>query len=153
MILIVTYNTQQEKLRAKISFAKLFLFSWIGALLAFIPGFDQAGQLNSEIFLSTWAAFLPFTNLGMNINVASYLYMNKYDSSFNMLTSNISAVLVLWTGWVPAMMENTVGFVPSVPLTTLAMIASVLAIYPSYKYSLHMRAIKEEEAVGLIQKP
>ena len=65
----------------------------------------------------------------------------QFDSSFNMLTSNISAVSSLWTGWMPSIRQQTVGFFPSVPLTVIAIILSFIAVVPSYFYSLGLREL------------
>ena len=168
----MTTNVQQEKVQLHIDLEKLgplasfkvaiailrrqftwlFMLSWSAILLAFIPSFDQGGVMTREIFLRNWGSFLPFSHLWMNIFLACWIltvftgiFMNKYDSSFNMLTSNISSVLTLWTGWVPALMPGTI-------------VLSLIAIWPSYKYSLHMRDIMArhfgtpDEHVGLIQK-
>lgn len=187
MAAIVVFNVQQEKVQGHLDVASmpflhalklgtvilrkqmswLFVFSWAAVLLSYIPGFDQGGVMNAQTFRSSWAAFLPMTNVWMDVFLLSYvlmllsgIYMNKYDSSFNMLSSNLSSVLALWTGWVPALMAGTVGFVPSVPLTAIAIVASLLAIYPSYKYSLRMRELLEhslpvpisaDETVGLLR--
>lgn len=187
IILLMTYNVQQEKVQMRIpmermsalastkvaisilrkQFTYLFIFSWVGVLFAFIPTFDQGGVMNRTVFEATWARFLPMSQPWMNtflgcwmLVVLTGVFMNKYDSSFNMLTSNISSVLSLWTGWVPALMPGTVGFVPSVPLTSTAIVLSLLAIYPSYRYSIHMREVMDRhfaatlpESQGLIQKP
>ena len=94
------------------------------------------------------SAFLPFSNTYMNlfnigylINFMSSVFLNHFDSSFNMLTSNISAVSSLWTGWMPSIRDNTVGFFPSIPLTLVAIILSFIAVVPSYKYSLGLREL------------
>lgn len=152
------------------------MLAWPAVLLSLIPGFDQAGVLTVERFRATFAVFLPLTNWWMNSFLLSWVLVmitgvfmydcffflcsththtllipcrNKYDSSLNMLTSNISSVLALWTGWVPALMPGTVGFVPSVPLTTLAILLSLLAIYPTYRYSLQMRDVTEQHSTAL----
>lgn len=92
--------------------------------------------------------FLPFGNSDMNMFNLGYLisfttsvFMNKFDSSFNMLTSNISAVSSLWTGWMPSIRQNTVGFFPSIPLTVIAIFLSFVAVVPSYLYSMGLREL------------
>lgn len=166
-----TYNVHQEQLMddgppmASLTFVEslrlsvhvlrpqltwLFIFSWLAALLALIPGFDQA-TLTSDSFLQSWGLFLPFGNVYMNLFNLGYvvcfvtgIFMNKFDSAFNMITSNISAVTVLWTGWVPSIAMQTVGFVPSVPLTVVAMLLSAVAVVPAYRYSIELKAVMSE---------
>ena len=124
----------------------LFLFSWMSVALAAVPHLDQAGGIME--FQITWIEFLFFENFYMNLFILGALvsfmtgvFMNKYDSSFNMLISNVSAVFSLWPGWLPDISQQTVGFTPSVKWIVPAMILSALAIYPSYLYSLESRAL------------
>jgi len=164
----MTYNVYQDRMMEHIHFEDLpigqvfkiavhvlrkqltwlFILSWLSVLLAMIPTVDQSGVPTRAKFLSSWGDFLPFGNIYMDLFNIGYIvsfvtsiYMNKYDSSFNMMTSNISAVLSLWTGWVPAISMNTVGFVPNIPMTVTAMALSLAAIYPSYKYSIFLRRL------------
>jgi len=164
----VTYNVHQDKMVAHIPFESygllrsfktavhilrqqitiVFIFSWFSIILTLIPTFDQDGTPTRAKFLKSWADFLPFGNLWMDlfnlgfiVTFVSNIFMNKYDSSFNMMSSNISAILSLWTGWVPAISTDTVGFVPSVWLTVPAMVLASAAVYPSYKYSLYMKEL------------
>lgn len=164
----VTYNVHQDKMMTKVNFHEvsvmvsfkiavqilrqqltwLFMFTWLSLLLAYIPSFDQAGVPTRAVFEKSWAEFLPFGNVYMNmfnlgylINFVTSVFMNKFDSSFNMLTSNISAVSSLWTGWMPSIRNETVGFYPSVPLTTLAILLSVVAVVPSYLYSIGFKEL------------
>jgi len=170
----VTYNVHQDKLVAHIPFESfgllqsfktavhilrqqatiVFIFSWFAIILTLIPTFDQAGTPTRAKFLNSWADFLPFGNLWMDlfnlgfiITFVSNIFMNKYDSSFNMMTSNISAILALWTGWVPAISDDTVGFVPTVWMTVAAMILASVAVFPTYKYSLYMKELINEKMV------
>jgi len=129
----------------------LFIFSWLAVGLSNVPSFDQNG-FTKATFYQSWADFLSFGNLYMNLFNLGYLisfltsvFMNKYDSSFNMLTSNISAVLSLWTGWVPSIRDQTVGFTFSIPLTVIAMVLSCIAVYPSFKYSIKMKELIQLE--------
>jgi len=129
----------------------LFLFSWIAVVFSLIPGFDQTGVLNYGTFFDSWVSFLPFTNLYMNLfnigHLIQYftgLFLNKFESSFNTMTSNISAVLVLGTGWVPFLMAETVGFVPCYSLTIPAMVLSLLAIIPTYYFGIEFSEITSE---------
>jgi hypothetical protein len=162
----VTYNVHQDKMISHVKFhhmstavsfkvavqllrkqlSWLFIFSWVSLILAFIPSFDQAGRPTRATFELNWAKFLPFGNWYMNMFNLGYLisfitsvFMNKFDSSFNMLTSNISAVSSLWTGWMPSIRTDTVGFFPSIPMTVIAIVLSFVAVVPSYKYSLGLR--------------
>ena len=168
----VTYNVHQDKMISKVHFHKmstlvsfkvavqllrkqltwLFIFNWLSVITAFIPSFDQAGAPTRHSFEKAWAEFLPFGNWYMNmfnlgylINFVTSVFMNKFDSSFNMLTSNISAVSSLWTGWMPSIRDETVGFSPSVPLTTLSIVLSFVAVVPSYLYSLGLRQLFEND--------
>jgi len=166
----MTYNVHQDKMMIHIPFSKMtllrsfriavailrkqltwmFLFLWLSVAISFIPTLDAAGIPTRDKFEKSWADFLPFGNLYMDlfnlgyiISFVTSIFMNHYDSSFNMLTTNISAVLSLWTGWVPAISMATVGFVPNVPMTVVAIILSGFAVYPSYKYSLFLRNLVE----------
>ena len=128
----------------------LFIFSWAAVLLAYIPGFDQT-PLTYDSFVQSWALFLPFGNLYMNLFNLGYItcfitgvFMNKFDSAFNMITSNISAVTVLWTGWMPSIAMQTVGFVPSIPLTIIAMLLSAIAIKPAYEFSIQLKTVMDD---------
>jgi len=167
----MTYNVYQDRMMEHIHFEDLplgqvfkvaihvlrkqltwlFIFSWMSVILAMIPTVDQSGIPTRKVFLDSWGHFLPFGNIYMDLFNIGYIvsfmtsiFMNKYDSSFNMMTSNISAVLSLWTGWVPAISAATVGFVPSIPMTVTAMVLSLGAIYPSYKYSIFLRELIEK---------
>jgi hypothetical protein len=161
----VFYNIVQEKFMFPLDFQKMdlvtslrisvkllrkqltwcFIFCWISVPLAMISGMEESGFSRIK-FEASWGHLLPFGNIYMNLFNLGYIicfvtgiFMNHYDSSFNILTSNISSILSLWTGWVPSMMMITVGFVPSYGLTISAIFLSIMAIYPSYKYSLTMR--------------
>jgi hypothetical protein len=161
----VFYNIVQERFMVPLDFVKmdlvegfrvsvkilrkqltwLFIFSWLSVPLALIPNMEEHG-FSRLSFETSWGDLLPFGNVYMNMFNLGYIicfvtgiFMNHYDSSFNILTSNISSILSLWTGWVPSLMLVTVGFVPSVGLTIPAIILSIIAIYPSYRYSLTMR--------------
>jgi len=164
----MTYNVHQDRMMEHIHFEDLplgqvfkvavhvlrkqltwlFILSWFSVILAMIPTVDQSGPPTRDIFLNSWGHFLPFGNIYMDLFNIGYIvsfvtsiFMNKYDSSFNMMTSNISAVLSLWTGWVPSISMDTVGFVPNIPMTVTAMALSLAAIYPSYKYSIFLRRL------------
>jgi hypothetical protein len=151
------------KLRQSVSLLRrqltwLFLFSWLGTLLSFIPGFDQS-KFTSSSFEDSWASFLPFGNLYINLFNLGYIvcfitsvFMNHFDSSFNMMSSNLSAVSILWAGWIPSLQDQTVGFYPNVAMTTIAILLSCLAIWPSYLYGLQMQEIvKTHSAKPLAQ--
>jgi len=168
----MTYNVHQDKLMRKIPFAEmtvlqaaktctallrkqltwLFLFSWLSILLSCIPNVDQSGTFDSDRFLKSWADFITFKSMYMNLFNAGYImcfitsvFLNKFDSSFNMLTSNVSAALSLWTGWLPSIRMQTVGFFPSLGYTVPAIILSCVAIAPSYWYSKRMKRLVQLE--------
>lgn len=150
MTLLENFKSATSILRRQLVW--LFIFSWIGVILAYIPGFDQAGVPTRESFEAAWAEFLPFGNVYMNLFNLGYIidfiasiFMNKYDSSFNMLTGNVSAVLSLWTGWVASIRNETVGYFPDIALTVTAMVLSCLAIYPSYRYSITVKELMKEQ--------
>jgi hypothetical protein len=74
-------------------------------------------------------------NLGYIVTFFGNIYLNRFDSAFTMIINNIAAVSSMWTGWVPSIMMSTVGFRPSVPLTVTAMVLSIGAVVPSWKFS------------------
>jgi hypothetical protein len=123
----------------------VFIFSWIGVLLSF-AGASQGGALTHDRFIESWSAFIGFGdmymnlfNLGFIITFFTNIYVNRYDSAFTVIISNVAAVSSMWTGWIPSISAQTVGFSPSIWKTVTAMVLSGAAIYPSYKFSEHFK--------------
>lgn len=124
----------------------LFVFAWLGPVVS-LAGGSEGGALTHDLFLSSWANLLPFTNTWINVLNVAYIvtffgniYVNRFDSAFTMITNNVSAVSAMWTGWVPRMMPDTVGFVPSYAKTIPAMVFSLVAIFPSWEFSKAFRS-------------
>jgi len=120
--------------------AWLFLFSWISVILSLV-GASQGGPLTTEKFLHSWGKLLSFGNvwmdifnLGQIVTLLAGIYLNRFDSVFTNIIGNVSSVSAMWTGWVPAIAMQTVGFSPSVPMTVIAMILSLVAIVPSVTF-------------------
>eukprot|EP00047_Mylnosiga_fluctuans_P004860 m.236949 g.236949 ORF g.236949 m.236949 type:complete len:372 (-) comp13061_c0_seq1:43-1158(-) len=172
----MTYNVHQDKLMRNIDYHAmgyleslkictsilrkqltwLFIFTWLSVLLSMIPKVNQSGTFSSAVFLQSWSDFITFQNVYMNLFNLGYIicfvtsvFLNKFDSSFNMLTSNVSAVLSLWTGWMPSIRLETVGFYPSLSYTIPAILCSCAAIVPSYIYSKQMKnLVREHESAA-----
>ena len=137
-------------LRSQITW--MFVFTWIGTGLS-LGGASQTGDLTREIFEESWASFLPFGNKYMNLFNIGYIvtffgniYLNRFDSAFTMIINNIAAVSSMWTGWVPSIMQQTVGFKPSVPLTVAAMLLSLVAVIPSWRFSQFFKHAVDDNA-------
>eukprot|EP01124_Arcella_intermedia_P005606 TRINITY_DN13319_c0_g3_i1.p1 TRINITY_DN13319_c0_g3~~TRINITY_DN13319_c0_g3_i1.p1 ORF type:complete len:372 (-),score=64.17 TRINITY_DN13319_c0_g3_i1:26-1108(-) len=144
-----TFQTSLYILKRQIGWQ--FLFSWLMYLFAIIPGADQAGTPFQSHYAVTWSEMLKFRNIWINvfvganiITISTNVYINKHDSSFNLITSNIAAVISLWTGWLPSYGKITEGYLPSYSLVIPAILLSVVAIYPSYRYSLEVKNIIQQ---------
>jgi hypothetical protein len=123
----------------------MFMFLWLGVLIAMIPGADQ-NTLTRKSFEESWAKFLPFGNTYMNLFNLGYLitflggvFLNKIDSSLTLTASNMSAICAIGFGWAPSIGMTVVGYSPNVPLTIAAIVLALLGLYPSEKYSAVLR--------------
>jgi hypothetical protein len=135
----------------------LFVFTWVSPLVALIPGADQSGVLNATTFEQTFADFLPFTSLYMNIfNFAfvvvfvASVFLNRIDSALTNTASTVSGVVAIGAGWLPTIGIQVVGYSPNVPLTVAAMSMCLIGIIPSVNYS---KALQEATSCDRIEMP
>lgn len=164
----MSYNVYQEKMVEKYHLQKLslmdsfhvtvkilrqqtfwlFVFSWLSFPFSAIKGVTDPA-LTIDTFRSSWAEFLTFEsnymtafNIAYVITFMSSVFMNTYDSSFNMLTSNLSSVSILWAGWTP-MFQDAIGYRPSVAFTVPAILLEFVGCYTSFKLSESVDNLKK----------
>ena len=164
----MSYNVYQEKLVEKYNLQRLpmmdsfhvtvkilraqvfwlFAFSWLSFPFSAIKGVTDP-ILTLETFRSSWGEFLTFKsnymtafNIAYLVTFVSSVFMNAYDSSFNMLTANLSNVAILWAGWT-TMFQDAIGYRPSVAYTVPAIILGLLGCFTSFKLSESVDNLKK----------
>ena len=164
----MSYNVYQEKMVEKYQLQKLtkmdsfhlsikvlrmqtfwlFVFSWLSFPFSAIDGVTDP-ILTADTFRSSWAEFLTFNsnymtafNIAYLITFFSSIFMNTYDSSFNMLTSNLSNVSILWAGWT-TMFQDAIGYRPSVAYTVPAIVLGFVGCFTSFKLSESVDNLKK----------